>query len=280
MAKCTLFTESMAAWAADAADDAPRFSMTAAPRFCTVSMNAPWSQAVSSITSGTGFPSMRACAKSGNCVAEWLPQIATFVTWRFCTPAFFASCVLARFSSRRVIANHRSAGTSGAFDRAIRQLVLHGLPTTRTRTSAAAWSLIAWPCGLKIPPFTERRSPRSMPALRGIEPTSSAHDAAVERGLEVGGRLDADEQRVRAVLELHHHALERGQCGLDLEQPQHHRLVGTEQLTAGDPVDERVADLARGAGDGDVEGVCSHAGEITRRLPIRPKPTAWSTRSR
>ena len=75
------------------------------------------------------------------------------------------------------MANQRSAGTSGAFDRAIRQLVLHGLPTTSTRTSLAAWSLIAWPCGLKIPPFTERRSPRSMPALRGIEPTSSAHDA-------------------------------------------------------------------------------------------------------
>ena len=27
-----------------------------------------------------GLPSMRACAKSGNCVAEWLPQIATLVT--------------------------------------------------------------------------------------------------------------------------------------------------------------------------------------------------------
>ena len=34
-----LFTESIAAWAADAADDCPRFSITAAPRFWTISMN-------------------------------------------------------------------------------------------------------------------------------------------------------------------------------------------------------------------------------------------------
>ena len=171
-----LFTDPIAASAADAADDAPRFSMTAAPRFCTVSMNGPCSHAVSVITSGTGVPLMRACAKSGNCVAEWLPQMATLLTSRVSTPAFCASCVLARFSSRRVIANQRSAGTSGALERAMRQFVLHGLPTTSTRTSLAAWSLMAWPCGLKIPPLTERRSPRSMPALRGIEPTRRAHD--------------------------------------------------------------------------------------------------------
>src|SRR2546423_876071 len=34
---------------------------------------------------------------------------------------------------------------------------------------------------------------------------------AVERSLEVSGRLDADEERVGAVLQLHHHALEHGQ---------------------------------------------------------------------
>ena len=54
-AKCTLFTESIAAFAADAADDAPRFSITAAPRFCTVSMNSPCSHAVSVMTSGAGL---------------------------------------------------------------------------------------------------------------------------------------------------------------------------------------------------------------------------------
>src|ERR1035437_10532521 len=94
------------------------------------------------------------------------------------TPAFLASWVLDRFSSRRVIANQRSAGTSGAFERAIRQLVLQGFPTTRIRTSSAAFFWIALPCGAKIPPLIDRRSPRSMPAFLGTEPTSSAHDAS------------------------------------------------------------------------------------------------------
>ncbi len=35
---------------------------------------------------------------------------------------------------------------------------------------------MAAPCGPKIPPFTLSRSLRSMPALRGTEPTSRAHD--------------------------------------------------------------------------------------------------------
>ena len=78
----TLFTESIAACAADAADDEPRASITAAPRFCTVSMNGPCSHASSPITSGAGLPPIPAWAKSGNCVAEWLPQIARFVTSR------------------------------------------------------------------------------------------------------------------------------------------------------------------------------------------------------
>ena len=64
----------------------------------------------------------------------------------------------------------------------MRQFVLQGLPTTRTRTSLAAFAAIAWPWGLKMPPLTLSRSPRSMPALRGIEPTSSAQLASVEGG--------------------------------------------------------------------------------------------------
>ena len=74
------------------------------------------------------------------------------------------------------MANQRSAGTSGAFERAIRQLVLQGLPTTSTRTSDAACSAMARPWGLKMPPFTLSRSPRSIPALRGTEPTRRAHE--------------------------------------------------------------------------------------------------------
>jgi len=60
-------------------------------------------------------------------VAEWLPQMARLVTDATWTPALFASWLLARFSSRRVMANQRSAGTSDAFGRAMRQFVLQGI---------------------------------------------------------------------------------------------------------------------------------------------------------
>ena len=74
------------------------------------------------------------------------------------------------------MAKNRSSGMSRACARAMRQLVLHGLPTTSTRTSAAAWAAMASPCGPKMPPLMVSRSLRSMPALRGTEPTSNAHE--------------------------------------------------------------------------------------------------------
>ena len=72
----------------------------------------------------------------------WLPQIVTLrdlsrPARRLSWPAAAA----ARFWSSRVIANQRSAGTFGACDRAIRQLVLQGLATVSTRTSAAGGSV-------------------------------------------------------------------------------------------------------------------------------------------
>src|SRR5450756_902356 len=170
VAERMLFTESMTALAADAADERLRASITAAPRFWTVLMKSPLSQAWSLITSKAGRSPIRELRASGYWVAEWLPQIAMLVTEATGAPAFFASCVLARFSSRRVMANHRSAGTSDALERAMRQLVLQGFPTTRLRTSRAALAWMALPCGAKMPPLMARRSPRSIPALRGTEP--------------------------------------------------------------------------------------------------------------
>ena len=107
-------------------------------------------------------------------MAEWLPQIVS--RWISVTGArvLLASWLMARLWSSRVIAVNRSLGTSGACEAAISALVLAGLPTTRTRTSSAAPALIASPCGLKMPPLASSRSPRSMPAVRGRAPTSSA----------------------------------------------------------------------------------------------------------
>src|SRR5713226_8660894 len=60
-----LLTESSTALAAEAADDEPRASMTAAPRFCTVSMNLPLHQPWSLITSKVGKPAILALRASG-----------------------------------------------------------------------------------------------------------------------------------------------------------------------------------------------------------------------
>ena len=46
-------------------------------------------------------------------------------------------------------------------------------------------------------------------------------------------------------------------CG-DLEQREVNRGVGAEQLAAGDPEQERVADLAGGAGDGNSDWSLTH----------------------
>jgi hypothetical protein len=63
---------------------------------------------------------------------------------------------------------------SGALFMAIRALVLAGLPVTPMRTSSAATLLSALPCSVKIAPFAESRSLRSMPGPRGRAPTRRA----------------------------------------------------------------------------------------------------------
>ena len=69
-------------------------------------------------------------------------------------------------------------------------------------------------------------------------------------------RDHAGEQREGAVVELHHHALERLLRLLvgDLEQLQDDRLVLAEHLAGRDAKQQGVADLAGGAGDGDANG--------------------------
>ena len=152
------------------------------------------------------------------------------------------------------MANQRSAGTSGAFDRAIRQLVLHGLPTTSTRTSEAALAAMAWPWGPKIPPLTVSRSPRSMPALRGIEPTSRAHEVpskAVLRSVVVTMSLTRGNAQSSSSMTTPSSACMPGSISSSRSTT---GWSGPNRLTRGDPEEEGVADLAGGARDGDVDG--------------------------
>src|SRR5687767_15203955 len=114
----------MAAFAADAALEAPRASMIAAPRLATVGMNSSAIHDSSSTASQADSPFTLALTRSGYWVVEWLPQIVMLVMSFTDTSSLLASCASARLWSSRVIAVKRSRGTSGAFDIAIRQLVL------------------------------------------------------------------------------------------------------------------------------------------------------------
>src|SRR2546423_11549887 len=134
---------SVAGLAAEAALEAPRASMISAPRLPTRGMYSSAIHASSSTWSQALLPSTFALTRSGYWLGEWLPQAVMFVTELTGRPSLFATWIFARLWSRRIIAVKRSFGTSGAFDIAIRQLVLAGLLTTRAFTSSAGPALRA-----------------------------------------------------------------------------------------------------------------------------------------
>ena len=86
----------------------------------------------------------------------------------------------------------------------------------------------------------------------GAGPDEQGVVDAVEDGPRVVTDLDLGESREGAVVELHDDALEGLEGGRDLEEPELDGGVGTEQCAARDAEQEAVADLACGAGDGDL----------------------------
>src|SRR6476660_9256951 len=134
---------SIVADAAEAADEEPRASMIAAPRLATVGMKSFSTHAWSPTTSAAFLPAISAWKMSGYWVAEWLPQIVSFLRSVTLAPVLAASCEIARLWSRRVSAEKRSRGMSGALVIAMRALVLAGLPVTVTWMSSAATLLRA-----------------------------------------------------------------------------------------------------------------------------------------
>src|ERR1041384_2852088 len=122
-------TWSIAALAALAAEERPRASMIAAPRFCTVGINVCSSQAWSLIIGQTFLPSASALNRSGYWVAEWLPQMVTLRVSETFLPTFCATWLVARLWSRRIIAVDCCGLRLFALFMAMRQLVLAGLPT-------------------------------------------------------------------------------------------------------------------------------------------------------
>ncbi len=173
---------SMAEEAAEAAEEAPRALMIAAPRCCTVGMKS-FSYQSRSTSSKAGLPATLVWARSGYWVALWLPQMIMLSTSVTRLPVFCASWVRARLWSRRVIAVNWRGSRSGALQEAIRALVLAGLPTTSTRTLRLALSLSALPCTEKIAALASSRSLRSMPGPRGRAPTSRAKSTSLKATL-------------------------------------------------------------------------------------------------
>ncbi|CKQ80443.1 Uncharacterised protein [Mycobacterium tuberculosis] len=92
----------------------------------------------------------------------------------------------------------------------------------------------------------------------GSDQQGQAH--TIEDLLGIGTDLHPGQQRESAVVEFHHHTLERLQCRLDLEQPQLDRTVRAQQRAAGQAEQQAVADLAGGAGNGDLERTSAHVG--------------------
>src|SRR5690625_1860066 len=103
----------MAALAADAAEDAPRALMMAAPRCCTSGMKV-FSYQSFSTRSMAALPSTLALNRSGYWVDEWLPQMVMLVTSLTVLPVFWASWVMARLWSRRIMAVNWRGLMSGA----------------------------------------------------------------------------------------------------------------------------------------------------------------------
>ena len=87
---------SIAAFAAEAALDDPRASITSAPRFATRGMYSSAIQASSSTVTQAESPSTLALTRSGYWVGEWLPQVVIRVIVVTGMLSLLASCEIAR----------------------------------------------------------------------------------------------------------------------------------------------------------------------------------------
>src|SRR5581483_2289158 len=197
-----LLTESITAFAADAADDAPRASMMAAPRLCTVSMNVVRSQSASPITSGAGLPPMRALRKSGYCVAVVAPDghvrhvadgHARLVRELALGPVLVEAGHREPAVGRHVLgvrARDETVRVAGVADDEHAHVV-RGVLRDRL------------PLRLEDPTVHVEQVAALHAGLAGDRPDEQRPARAVERGVEVRRGDDVGEERERAVVELH-----------------------------------------------------------------------------
>ena len=177
-------------------------------------------------------------------------------------PVFLASCEIARLWSRRVSAENRSLRDVGGVAQRDQRVGVG-------RVAGHADADVVGGDGV------QRLALRGEDRAVGLQQVAALHARAartradqqrqvhaVEDLVRVRADLDARQQRERAVVELHHDTLERLERGLDLEQTQLDRAVRAQQRAAGQAEQQAVADLAGGAGDGDLERTCAHVGVL------------------
>ena len=168
-------TWSIAAFAAEAADDAPRASMIAAPRFATVGMNVLLD------------PGVVADELVGVLAVDLAVEEVGVLRRRVVAPDRHPphardrhADALRELAHGAVVIEPRHRGdlarieVGGVVERDQRVRVGRVADHEHACTSRLALRDSAAPCAVKIAPLADSRSLRSMPCLRGIAPTSSA----------------------------------------------------------------------------------------------------------
>ena len=199
--------------------------MIAAPRCWTPAMNSPSSHASSSMTSGAGRPPIVACHASGNWVEEWLPQMARSRTARHrhagLRRQLRAAAALVEHGHREPsVARHAVARSRGGADERVR------VARVADDQHAAVVGRVA--CDRLALPGEDAAVDAEQ--VLALHPLPARHGADEERPVGTGegligvGRADHRvEQRKRAVVELHAHAVEGGQRRGKLEELEPHR---------------------------------------------------------
>jgi len=166
---------SMAELPADAALDAPLNSMISAPLFWMVDVNGPVTHASSLMVLSRSLPLTLPAFIYGYMVGLWLPKMPMLLMLLTSVFNLSLSCDSALLWSSLLIAVIAVLSNLLNLLDAIRQLVLHGLPTTTAFRLGCATASSACPRSTNILPLSLIKSERSIPFALGLDPIKSAY---------------------------------------------------------------------------------------------------------
>ena len=200
-----------------------------------------------------------ACETSGNCVAEWLPQIAT--------PAISSGrdaeglgeladrpVVVEPGERREAVGGNIASGCRGDERVGVGGVSHHDHPHVVGGRRADRGALRSEDAGVRREQVGALHAGTARP-----RPDEQRDAAAVERDERIVADLDVMEQGERAVLQLERGALGGAHPLRDLEKPQADGTIRAEHVAGRDAEQQRVADLPAGAGDRDSRRLCHHA---------------------